>query len=343
MDKDSELYALRRLAHVLGNIISTTQPQMPKCKFCGSTRLVRNGHRKGTQYWLCKHCGKGSVDNAALPGMRYPTETIGSALWQYYTGASLNDIRGYIEQHSGQRPSDSTIFNWVKHFTKLAVNEADARHPKVGDTWVADETVLKVGGRNVWLFDIIDEDTRFLLATRLSASRTKEDAQLLMNRARRKAGKNPKTVVTDSLRSYLDVRYGSGAEHIKGGPFNIENNTNLIERFHGTLKDRLKVMRGLKHMDTADTAIKGWLVWYNYFRPHESLDNQTPAEVASVRLPYKNWLEVAKSEEPNLIIEPGTKVEYRLRKTPNKPRPRKGVRSNRRVGRLETTLGGVNG
>ena len=92
------------LLDALGDYMNRAEITETRCKFCGSTEIVKNGSRKGRQYWLCKRCGKGFVDNKAIPGMRYPTENIGSALWQFYTGASLNDIRGYIEQHTGNRP-----------------------------------------------------------------------------------------------------------------------------------------------------------------------------------------------------------------------------------------------
>lgn len=301
----------------LESVVYTSEIRETKCKFCGSTEIVKNGRRKGRQYWLCKRCGKGFVDNQAIPGMRYPIENIGSALWQYYTGSSLNDIRGYIEQHTGNRPSDSSIFGWVKRFSEIAINEAEKHTPQVGDTWIADETVVKIGGKNWWLWDIIDEDTRFLLATHLSETRMTKDAQELMRLASKKAGKVPKCVVTDRLRAYLDgieLQFGADTKHKHGSPFDVESNTNLIERFHGTLKDRLKVMRGLKSPETADFLIKGWLVFYNYIRPHESLDDKTPAEVAKITLPFKNWLEVAKSEEPELEIPKGVYTPYRVRK-----------------------------
>jgi putative transposase len=326
----------------LGDYVANSESTLPACKFCRSADVVKNGHRKGRQYWVCKHCGKGFVDNKAIPGMRYPTETIGSALWQYYTGSSLNDIRGYIEQHSDNHPSDSTVFNWVKRFSDIAISEADKCTPNVGDNWVADETMVKIGGKNWWLWDIIDEKTRFLLATHLSETRTIEDAKSLMRQAYEKADKAPKRIYTDRLAAYLDgieLTFGAETEHTQGSPFDIENNTNLIERFHGTLKERLKVMRGLKAPETADLAIKGWLVFYNYFRPHESLDNQTPASVAGIVFPYRNWLEVAKSEEPNLELPSGVSTPYRVRKPKMRSVSNRGIRRTRES--MPTTMGWI--
>jgi len=76
----------------------------------------------------------------------------------------------------------------------------------------------------------------------------------------------------------------------------VENNTNLIERFHSTLKERTKVMRGLHTLKSARRFLDGWLVHYNFFRPHTSLQDRTPAQVAGIRFPFRNWKDVC--EQP---------------------------------------------
>jgi len=269
-----------------------------QCKFCGSLYVVKNGTRRGTQYWLCKNCGRGFVDNKALPKMRYPIEAIASAVYQYYAGLSLNEIRGYIDQQYHFLPSDSAIYGWVTRFTKTAIDEANKYTPKVGDTWVADETVIKVGGKKLWLIDIIDSETRYLLATRLSETRGKKDIALLMRKAYLKAGKAPKRILTDGLKVYpdaVDLVFGGETRHIVSKPFVVVDSTNVIERFQGTLKDRTKVMRGFKKPNTASLILDGWLVYYNYLRPHESLGDKTPARIAGINFPYQNWQDIVKS------------------------------------------------
>jgi len=233
--------------------------------------------------------------------MRYPIEDIASAIYLYYTGSSLNEIRRHTEQQRNILPSDSAIYGWVNQFTKIALDEANKHKPEVGDTWMADETVLDIGGKKLWLWDIIDSDTRFLLASYLSSSRKIKDCQRLMELASQRAGKAPRVVITDKLASYIDgieLTFGADTKHKPSKPFIDKDSTNLIERFHGTLKDRTKVMRGLKSPKTAQTFIDGFLVYYNFFRPHESLNDKTPAQVARIKFPYQNWLEVVKSQSP---------------------------------------------
>ena len=112
-DRDTKLESARRLIKALGDTISKSEMIMPTCKFCQSTNVVRNGHRKGTQYWLCKNCGHGFVDNKAVPKSRYPIDTVARAVYNYYAGMSLNTISEGIRQETGLSPSDSSIYGWM--------------------------------------------------------------------------------------------------------------------------------------------------------------------------------------------------------------------------------------
>ena len=94
-----------------------------------------------------------------------------------------------------------------------------------------------------------------------------------MEKAYKHAGKYPRIIFTDKLKAYLEGierAYGAESQHIQCSPFEIMNNNNFIERFHSTLKSRTKVMRDLKSMETARTFLDGWLIHYNFFRPHMS-------------------------------------------------------------------------
>jgi hypothetical protein len=125
----------------------------------------------------------------------------------------------------------------------------------------------------------------------------------LIDRAIKLAGKHPKVVITDKLSSYLDVNYGKDAEHRQGSPFSTEDSTSQIERWHGTVKARTKVMRGLKNIETTHDFVAGFLAYYNYLRPHESLGNKTPAESAGIRYPYKNWTDIISKHRPTVKVE----------------------------------------
>ena len=287
------------------------------CKHCQSEHVIKYGFDKGKQSYLCKACGYKFIDNQAIPKMQNSTRTVADALNMYYEGMSLAEIRRNLIQQDNNYISRISAYNWVDRFTELAVKEAEKYHPEVGDTWIADETFIRVDKRKpsdskvdnpysksrkakwVIFWDIIDADTRFLLASHITTTRGTKDAQALMEKAAKVAGKVPKVVVTDKLAAYLDgieLAYGADSQHKQGSPFEIENNTNLIERFHGTIKERTKVMRALKNKDTLKKFMDGWLVHYNFFRPHTSLNDRTPAQAAKIQFPFRHWKDVV--EQP---------------------------------------------
>jgi putative transposase len=275
------------------------------CKYCGSNATVKYGLYEGLQRYWCKSCKRKFIANDSLFRMKTPANQVSSALDMYYRGMSVNDIRQHLQQEYNNYPSSKTVYAWIDKFTDEAVRQFKKYYPNVGDTWVADEVVVKINGKNYWLIDIIDSDTRYLLATKLSSDRDKDDIKILMERARDKADKTPKKVLTDGWKGYLDgieLAYGSEAKHIVTEPFNEGDNTELIERFHGTVKERYKVMRGLKSVESANQFIDGFLIFYNYLRPHESLDGKTPAEKAKVKYSAKTWVDIARLAKPQVEV-----------------------------------------
>jgi hypothetical protein len=111
-----------------------------------------------------------------------------------------------------------------------------------------------------------------------------------------------------------------------------------VERWHGTLKDRLKPMRGMDKSETHQLVLEGFILNYNYLRPHEGLNGKTPAEVAKIYdFPYKSWLDVIKSQIPKPPSKPDTVLSFNqiphllkpYRKRPElKMRKRKTTRRN---------------
>jgi len=275
-----------------------TEPQVIACKWCGSTDVNKYGVRDGVQEYICNSCGRKFNTKDAPYKKQASVEQIGAVLDMYYSGLSFAKVARIAGETYDNPVDESTVYRWVMEYTQKAVRAFDCFQPVVSDTWVADETVLGLAGKNVWLYDIIDHDTRFLLATRMTWSRRTIDAQHLMESAASRAGKAPRIIITDKNNSYLDgieIAFGADTEHIQSQGFTIQPNTNLVERFHGTLKDRTKVMRDFKTWESALLIVDGFLVHYNFFRPHMSLLAR-PAEVAKINYPFKTWIEFVRSD-----------------------------------------------
>ncbi len=286
------------------NVIIQTRHELVKCKYCGETDdIIRHGHGKGgLPRYRCRRCGRTFMNNQASGRMQYPIEAVATALNLFYEGISLPKIQRQLKMTYGIGPQPSTIYYWIVRYSKKAANALSNVSIKPGTVWVADETVIKLkerGGLNQWFWDIIDDKTRFLLASHMSDTRTTRDARTLMERAAARADKIPKTITTDKLAAYLDgieLAFGADTKHIQAKKLAVEDGTQLIERFHGTLKDRTKVMRAMMTKKTAGILTDGWLVHYNFFRPHGALGGKTPAEEAGADAPYKSWRDVVEKE-----------------------------------------------
>jgi transposase-like protein len=256
---------------------------------------------------------KFKADGSLFHMQAIPTQ-VSSALIMYYDGNSLDDIRDWLKQEYDYYPSKNLIYYWIDKYTNSAKESLKEFKPKnIGKEFEADETVIQIGGKNVWVFDIIDTKTRYLLASRIALSRTAHDAQMLVEEASKVAGHKPNKIITDKLGVYpegIEQALGSDTEHVQSSPFSHDDSTAKIERYHGTLKERYKVMRGLKDVGSAIAFIEGFMLHYNFFKSHDALDGKTPAEVAGVEYPYKNWSDIV-----NIPIS--KKAEIQSHKTPH--------------------------
>jgi transposase-like protein len=321
------------------------------CKYCDSDNVIKFGTYKDTQHYYCKDCKRKFSNPNAIPKMQYDTKTISDCLNMYYEGMSLTEIRRNLIQQDNLYPSRITPYNWVERFTELAVKEAEKHQPKVGDVWIADETYIRIDkqtGKGIdnpysksrsakWVvfWDIIDAKTRFLLASHATSTRTIKDAQTLMEKAAERAGKIPRIVYTDKLKSYLEgieLAFGADTEHRAGSPFEVGSANNYIERFHGTLKERTKVMRALKNKETLEKFMDGWLVHYNFFRPHMSLNDMTPAQAAGIQFPFRNWKDVVEQPIERTSRIPVTEIKITIDNKPKKALKRKPtIKAKRKV------------
>ena len=98
--------------------------------------------------------------------------------------------------------SKRTLYAWVKDGTDAAVEAMQDYPADVGTEWVADEMQVKVGGENLWHWNVMDAKTRYVLASHLSPNRDTRAAVAVMRKAARAAKQPPETVKSDKLGSY---------------------------------------------------------------------------------------------------------------------------------------------
>ncbi len=274
-----------------------------RCKHCGYRDIHKVGKKHDIQYFRCNNCKKKFADNGAYLGMKYPKDYNIKALTFYYNGMSYKNINHTFNDLFDETIPKSTFFRWVIKFSKMANKYVLSLKPNLSDIWIADETAVKIMGKQYWFWDIIDEDTRFLIASHLSSTRTTKDATKLFYMAKLRSKTRPKTIRTDKLQGYHGafnrVFYARSkalrAEHLTSNGFDSPTNINLIERFHGTVKQRYKVMRDLKNVRSARIVLDGYVTHYNFFLEHDYLYGQTPAQVGGVDNGIQNWGDLVES------------------------------------------------
>jgi putative transposase len=106
----------------------------------------------------------------------------------------------------------------------------------------------------------------------------------LFSKAKYLMAKQPQTIITDGLVTYArgSMEVFPETQHTKHIRLQGDMNNNKMERMNGEVRDREKVMRGLKNMDTP--ILKGYQIFHNYIRGHEGLDGKTPAEACGIKV-----------------------------------------------------------
>jgi len=267
-----------------------------KCPYCGNEGVLKYGSYKGVSRYWCKICQrKFKNDDTPFHG-KISADYISSALELYYTGSSIDDICQHFRNTKGYHPSKSVVFNWIDKYTDLMVEHYRQFTPKIGKTWACDETVLRLDKKKkIWFWDVIDLRTRYLITSHVSTTRTTRDAKLVMEKAKKITGIAPEKIITDKLYAYWDgieLVFGADTEHVLSSPFAHGDSTSKIERWHSTLKERTKVMKAFRNVDTLIQFTDGFQAYYNYLKPHYSLKGKTPAEVANVDYDVKTWMDI---------------------------------------------------
>ena len=286
-------FSLNFREHVTAkNLDLTTEPVeaiSEKCGLCDSTHIQKWGYRYNgngrTQRFKCMDCShRWDAKIDGFERMRSNPHAITVALDLYFKGVSLRKVVDHLKQFERVNVSYVAVYKWVQKYVALMKDYVDTLHPELSRVFHADETKVNVRGQWVWLWHLMDGDTRFLLANHVSKGRTVADAREAFQEAKAVAKTDARVLLTDGLTSYGPAaeKEFPNAVHVSGIGIQGRVNNNRMERYHATFKERSKVMRAIKKPDSA--FIDGQRIYYNYLRPHTALNGKTPAQAAGIEL-----------------------------------------------------------
>jgi putative transposase len=270
-----------------------------ECIYCHSSNIKKFGvrHNKSgdIQRFLCVDCGKTFSVNVGFEKMKHNPQAITTAMQLYFSGESLRNTQKSLRL-LGVEVSHKTVYMWIKKYIGLMEKYIEKLKPRVSDTWRADELWMKFKGDMKYVFAIMDDETRYWIAQEVAETKFKHDARKLFQMAKKVTGTKPMTLVTDGLPAYNDAYKKEfrtlrkpRTEHIRHIKLKGDMNNNKMERLNGEIRDREKVMRGLKKKDTP--ILRGYQIFRNYIRDHEGLKGKTPAEACGITVKGKNkWI-----------------------------------------------------
>jgi transposase-like protein len=289
------------------------------CLYCSSQKVVKHGilhnGQGDIQRYLCKDCGKRFSQNLGFERMRASPQAITQAMQLYFTGESLRNVQKFLRLQ-GVIVSHVAIYKWIRKYIGLMDKYLMRITPQLSDSWRADELYVKIRGNMKYLFAMMDDQTRFWIAQEVADSKDRHDAAGLFHRSAEIAGKNPRLLFTDGLPAYrqactkeYQTNHGhSGAIHVREVRVSGSIHNNKMERMNGEVRDREKVMRGLKRSDTP--ILKGYQIFHNYVRPHSALGGRTPADACGIAIEGENkWLTLIQNASHVQPVNSKTKPE----------------------------------
>ena len=271
------------------------------CPHCDSGNLKKDGidRRKGKEIQLyeCKDCHKNFKDNLGVENMRYDAETIARAMTMIGSKMSYREIKDIFKQ-DGISVSHVSVSNWIKKYANLIGDYTSGIVPRVSERWRTDELYVKFRGEPKWVYTMMDNGTRFMIAQQIADKKYTENVRPMFEMAKEQANMIPSTLISDGAPNFHESWKAEWQQrnpnqkmtsHIRHVHLSGDINNNMMERLNGTMRDWEKIRRGLKKSDSS--MFRQFRIYYNFVKNHSGINNKTPAEESLIFVSGKNkWI-----------------------------------------------------
>ena len=204
-------------------------------------------------------------------------------------------IRAELARAGVDPPVVSTVHQVLVRNGLVAVRpprrgRADKRFEREisNDLWQIDATrIVLADNAEVWVVDVIDDHSRYLLAAIAGPAATGDLAWDAFEIAASRYGL-PRQVLSDNGLIFTGRLHGTavafevslkelGIELINSAPYHPQT-LGKLERFHRTVKEWLTDEGPAETLEHLQELLDGFRFHYNRQRPHQGIDDQTPAE-----------------------------------------------------------------
>lgn len=280
-----------------------------KCPNCGLDDLVvKDGFSESKsglkQRYYCNRCKRGFICSTGFEGMHGQAIAILISLDLYYRGLSLRQIAEHLQSVYRISVSHGTIFGWIRRYVSMVNEYLSNLNVRASGRLHADDTIVRVKGRHLTIWGMLDGETRLLIAKHISSTKDTKEASKFLEQGLAKNAEKPLEVITDSAPQYASAinEISAGVDpliHIQAG-ISTPLTNNKMERFFRTLKQRYKTINNFQSQDNAQTFLDGFQIFYNLMKGHRALNGKTPAEAAGLVADKVNWLDMIKKAKLNI-------------------------------------------
>lgn len=286
-----------------------------KCRFCGSENAVRCGFRKNKhqrkQTYKCRDCKRRFTENDGFLKRKFSKKIITASLDLWAKGLSISKIRDHLIQFHDMKVACSTILNWLREYGGIIKKYTDELEYDFSDNWAIDEAVVRFNSHQNWLWNLLDQNKKFLISSQFSYGRWQEYSDKVLEEGKLKTKTNPEKIQSDGFiayRSSIRKVFGNNTSHIRHLDLRSKINMNTVERVNGTCKDRIRPTRGFYTVPSANKIWNNWVIYYNFLKIHKSLGT-TPARACGIdlKLEGNKWLSLINKSfnaHNNLVRDP---------------------------------------
>ena len=150
------------------------------------------------------------------------------ALYLYFLGLSFRDVSNALEPF-GRRSHAAAVWQWVQRYEPHQIFDV-----KRVQAFLVDETYVKVGSFEAWVWVAVEPVHRYILGVYLSRHQNMIIAQLFLKSLMEKYGKH--VVYSDGGTWYPEACRALGLEHRLHSPYA----KSLVERANEYIKDRME-------------------------------------------------------------------------------------------------------
>ena len=207
-------------------------------------------------------------------------------------GLSLRKTSQALDDLYGIKISHTMVANYCTTAASVIKPFVDYYNYKKSDTFIADETYIKVRGVKGYIWFIMDAVSRSVIGYQVSDNRTVGPCILAMRMAFRR--------IKEISRNFKFIADGYSAYPLAAQQFSLKDQNSLdfditqvigltnddavskefrpykqmVERLNRTFKVTYRCSCGYDNFDGANYAVSLWVAYYNFLRPHASKNYQ---------------------------------------------------------------------